>query len=64
MVKSVKWLKGVSHIVYFEFQKKKQDSIQGGILSTMKFPNLTSVFAETLSAVREQQKQDFAQKQD
>ena len=56
-------MKGVPHIVYFEL-KKKTNSIQGGMLSTMNFSNLRSVYGETLSAVREQQKQDFDQKHD
>ena len=52
--------KGVSHIP----SKKKQDSKKWGVLSNISNPTAGLVFSEPLHAVREQQKQDFCQKQD
>ena len=55
--------KGVSQIVCFGFQKKKQTAVWAPVLSTMNLPNPVSVFAETLFRGRNEQKQDFGQKQ-
>ena len=59
----INWIQGVAHIVYFKYQKK-QDSNQSGLLSTMANQNPGSVWSGTDAVVREQQKQDFGQKQD
>ena len=61
---TVKFMKGVAHIVYFEYQKEKQDSNQPEVLSTLANQNPGSVWSGTDAAVREQQKQDFCQNQD
>ena len=56
--------KGVAHIVYFKYQKQKQDSNQSEVLSTTANQDPGSVWSGTDAAVREQQKQDFGQNQD
>ena len=55
--------KGVAHIVCLRISKKKQETSQVGVLSTMNFLVLWSVWSGTDSAVRKKQNPVFDQKQ-